>query len=369
MSKTVVHLITGLGKGGAETMLYQVLKYRQNQDFNYKIISLGGAHYYEEPMRELGYKVIELDFRRRPLSGFIRLCRELRGADTLCCWMYHANLIGYLAARKAGVDRVVWCVRHSNLDSAINKARTLRINQICARWSKNVSAILYNGNRARATHEAAGYCCEKGVVVDNGCDCEEYRPNENVKNAVCKEFSISEEKKIIVTASKNAPGKGLDTYLRALRLAKNNMVQATALMCGHDVNSDNYVMIELCDREKLRVGEDVILAGMRHDVPMLLAACDLFVLPEDAAAFPNVLLQAMACGCVCVTTDVGDARRILNNDACVVPPGEPEALAGKITELLALPKETADDIRRGNRARVQENFDIREIVKQYEEQF
>lgn len=369
MSKTVVHLITSLGKGGAETMLYQVLKYQQSREFNYKIISLGGGHYYEKPMRDLGFEIIELDFRRHPLSGFIRLCRELRGADTLCCWMYHANLVGYLAARMADIGRVVWCIRHSDLNPVRNKARTLRINQICARWSKNVSAVLYNGNRSRAAHEMLGYYREKGFVVDNGCDCEEYKPNENAKKAVCNEFGVSEEKKIIVTASKNAPGKGLDTYLHALRLVKKNSAQAIALMCGRDVNGDNCIMIELCDREKLRVGEDVILAGMRHDVPMLLAACDLFVLPEDAAAFPNVLLQAMASGCVCVTTDVGDARRILNNDACVVPPGEPEALAKKITELLALPRETADIIRRKNRMRVQENFDIREIVKQYEEMF
>lgn len=72
---------------------------------------------------------------------------------------------------------------------------------------------------------------------------------------------------------------------------------------------------------------------------------------------------------LCVITDVGNTRRILNNDACVVPPGEPEALAKKVMELLALPKETADIIRCENRARVQKNFDVREIVKQYEEIF
>lgn len=369
MSKTVVHLITGLGKGGAETMLYQVLKYRQNQEFSYKVISLGGAHYYEKPMRELGYEVIELDFRRRPLSGFIRLCRELRGMDTLCCWMYHANLVGYLAARRVGVDRIVWCIRHSDLNPAHNKARTLQINQICARWSKKVSAVVYNGNRARAVHDAAGYCREKGCVVDNGCDCEEYQPDAAAAQSLRKELNIPADKRIVLSVTKDTPIKDVPTFVKAFGTLHKQNGALAAVLCGLGVEVANEKVAALCREAGLEIGKDIFLLGMRHDVPRLLAACDLYVLHSAGEAFPNALLQAMACGCVCVTTDVGDAGRILNCDACVVPPGEPEALAEKIAELLALPKETADEIRRGNRARVRKRFDIREIVKQYEEMF
>lgn len=370
MPKTVVHLITGLTKAGAETMLYQILKYRQNKELNYKIISLGGGHYYEETMRELGYEVIVLDFQRHPLSGFICLCRELRGADTLCCWMYHANLIGYLAARRAGVERVVWGIRHTDLNPVHNKTLTLRINQICARWSKNVSAILYNGNRARALHEAAGYCREKGFVVDNGCNCDEYRADEAAAQSLRDELNIPAEKQIILAVTKDIPSKDIPNFLRAFGILCKQNDKLTAILCGAGVDADNARISALCREVGLEIGKDVFLLGVRHDVPRLLAACDLYVLHSAGGeAFPNALLQAMACGCVCVTTDVGDARRILNHDDCVVPPDEPEALAAKITELLALPEEAASVIRCENRARVRKNFDIREIVKQYEEKF
>lgn len=367
--KRVVHLITGLGKGGAETMLYQVLKYKTAPELRYKVVSLGAAHYYEDLMRELGYDVVVLNLRRRPISSFVRLCREIKGVDTLCCWMYHANLIGYLAAHMVGVDRVVWCIRHSDLNPAHNKARTLRVIQFCARWSKNVSAILYNGNRARAVHEAAGYCREKGLVVDNGCDCEEYRPDEAAAQSVREELSIPAGKRIILSVTKDTPIKDIPTFFQAFGMLHKQDGGLIAVLCGAGVDTDNVQISALCRKVGLIIGKDVFLLGMRHDIPLLLAACDLYVLHSAGEAFPNALLQAMACCCVCVTTDVGDARRILNNDACVAPPGDPEVLASKITELLALPKETADGIRRGNRARVQEYFDIREIVKQYEEVF
>lgn len=370
MSKIVVHLITGLSKGGAETMLYQVLKHRRNEQLEYKVISLGGGTgYYADPMRGIGYEVVELSFLRRPISSFICLFREIRGADTLCCWMYHANLIGYLAARRAGVGRVVWCIRHSDLSPEHNKARTLRINQVCARWSKNVSAILYNGNRARTAHEAAGYCHEKGFVVDNGCDCEEYKADEAAAQSLRGELNIPAYKRIVLSVTKDAPIKDVPTFIRAFGALRKQNDTLVAVLCGLGVEAENEKVATLCREAGLEIGKDVFLLGMRHDVPRLLAACDLYVLHSAGEAFPNALLQAMACGCVCVTTDVGDARRIINNDACVVPPGEPEALAGKITELLTLPKEIADGMRHGNRARVRENFDIREIVKQYEKVF
>ncbi len=369
MKHNVVHLITGLGKGGAETMLYQVLKYRTDPNLQYKVISLSGGHYYEEPMRALGVTVVEVSFLHRPLSGFLRICREIRDADTLCCWMYHANFVGYLAGRKAGVKKIVLCIRHSDLDPAHNNARTLRINQICARWSKKISTVLYNGNRAREAHEAAGYCHENGYVVDNGCDCEEYKPDAGAAESLRTELGIATNKRIVLSVTKDTPIKDVPTFVRAFGALRRRDGDLSAVLCGPGVETGNERLAALCREAGLAIGEDVFLLGMRHDVPRLLAACDLYVLHSAGEAFPNALIQAMACGCVCVTTDVGDARRILDNDGCVVPPGDPDALAAKMAELLALPKGEAEELRRANRARVQERFEIREIVKQYEEWF
>ncbi|MBE6070119.1 MAG: glycosyltransferase [Clostridium lundense] len=369
MERTVVHLITGLSKGGAETMLYQLLRYQENHDFQYKVISMGGGHYYEEPLHELGINVVELDFISHPLSSFWHICREIKNADLLCCWMYHANFVGFLAARLCRVKRIVWCIRQSNLSSSVNKNRTLKINRICAQWSKNVSEILYNGNRARDAHEAMGYCRDKGFVVDNGCDCDEYIPDASAPESIRSELNIPYERRIILSVTKDAPVKDIPTFINSFGLTHEQDKGLTAVMCGPGVEVGNERISSLCREKNLEIGKDVFLLGMRHDVPKLLAACDLYVLHSAGEAFPNVLLQAMSCGCLCVTTDVGDARRILNQDDCVVPPGDATLLAEKMAELLALPKERADTMRHENRARVQERFDIREIVKQYEEQF
>lgn len=362
----VTHLITGLGKGGAETMLYQILKYKTDLEMIHRVVSLGASHFFERPMREMGYEVTELAFFKRPLSSFVKLCGELKKTDTLCCWMYHANFIGYLAGCVSGVKRIIWSVRHSNLNDSVNKRTTQWVNRICARWSKNVSAILYNGACAREVHEAIGYCQEKGAVVDNGCDCEEYRPDGSAGVSLRKELGIPEDKKIILSVTKATPVKDVPTFLKAYGKLLKQEKGLAAVLCGPGVERDNTSVAEQCRAAGVEIGRDVFLLGMRHDVPRLLAGCDLYVLHSAGEAFPNALLQAMACGCVCVSTDVGDARRILNRDACVVPSENAQALAEKMAELLALPEKEAEVMRNENRARVRREFDIREIVKIYE---
>ena len=366
MGKTVTHLIIGLGKGGAETMLYQVLKYRSTPDLSYRVISLGASHFYEEPIRKLGYEVIELDIRKRPIWTFLKLCGLLRGTEILCCWMYHANFIGYAASRLSGVKRVIWCIRHSNLDPALNSRLTLWINRMCAKWSKHVDVIAYNGERTRKVHEAIGYALEKGCILDNGCDFKEYKPDRAARSQLRKELGLAEEGRIVLSVTKFTPIKDVPTFLEALSNLRKKNPDIVGVLCGLGIEYTNLQLTALCKEAGLTMKQDVFLLGLRHDVPKLMAACDVFVLHSAGEAFPNALLQAMACGCLCVATDVGETRRILNRDECIVSAGDSAALTSKMAWALSLPKDIVNQMKLENRKYVQERFDIHEIVREYE---
>lgn len=365
MGRRVAHLTVGLGKGGAETMLYQVLKYRTGENTQ-QVISFGASHYYEDKIREMGIPVTELPLRKHPVSAIFRLVKLLRGTDTLCCWMYHANFIGYLAAKLARVPRIVWCVRHSNLEPSLNNRMTLILNRICARWSKNVDVIAYNGRQARAVHEAVGYAAEKGCVLDNGCNLEEYAPDGGARAQILDELGLDSTKKLVLSVTKATPIKDVPTFLAAFGALRQAEPNTVAVLCGGGIEAANKALMESCAENGLTPGRDIFLLGLRHDVPKLLAACDVYVLHSAAEAFPNALLQAMSSGCLCLTTDVGDARRILARDSCVVPPRDASALCAGIKKLLALDASPAEQMRMENRQRIQEHFDIREIVRQYE---
>lgn len=366
MGKTVTHLIIGLGKGGAETMLYQVLKYRSTPDLSYRVISLGASHFYEEPIRKLGYEVIELDIRKRPIWTFLKLCGFLRGTEILCCWMYHANFVGYIVSKIVGVKKIIWCIRHSTLDPQHNKWLTLKIVHICAHWSNHVSAISYNGMLSRLVHEEIGYCSDVGSVADNGCDCQEYKPNAFAKEELCRELGVSTDKNIVLSVTRDVPGKDIPNFIRSFSELRMHRENDIAVLCGYNMDTKNPNLLNMCLNEKLSVGKDIFFLGVRNDVPRLMAACDLYVLHSAAEAFPNALLQAMACGCLCIATDVGETRRILNRDECIVPAGDSVGLTSKMAWALSLPKDIVNQMKLENRKYVQERFDIHEIVREYE---
>ena len=211
-------------------MLYQILKYRSSSDIAYSVVSLGASHYFEEPIRELGIDVTVLQFKGKPIASLIRLFKIARQTDTLCCWMYHANLIGYYIGRLAGVKRIVWCIRHSSLDEKLNKKRTLRINRFCARLSKNIATIAYNGENARKVHEAIGYCKDKGIILDNGCDCEEYAPSANAGIELRQEIGISSDKRIVLSVTKDHPIKDVPTFIRAFAMLHSKCPNIVAVM-------------------------------------------------------------------------------------------------------------------------------------------
>ena len=81
------------------------------------------------------------------------------------------------------------------------------------------------------------------------------------------------------------------------------------------------------------------LLGKRDDIPILMAALDVFALSSSwGEAFPNVLGEAMACGVPCVVTDVGDSAEIVGDTGRVVEPGDMEGLARHIIVLLSSQK-------------------------------
>ena len=99
------------------------------------------------------------------------------------------------------------------------------------------------------------------------------------------------------------------------------------------------------DADRLRelaTGLPVTFPGFVDDAPAFLADLDLFALSSRREALPLVLLEAMAAGLPCVATDVGDVAVAVGEDAVVVPPGDPTALAAALAGLLADPGRRAE---------------------------
>ena len=366
----VLHVITGLGQGGAESVLLRLATY-PDASVQHTVVSLTDEGIYGERLRAAGVAVHALGMKRGRVSlgGFLALRRLIREArpDAVQTWMYHADLIGGLAARLAGVRAIAWGIRNSgeHLERSSRSARI--VLRACAWLSGSVPrAIVCAAQNAAERHAEKGYRRDRMVVISNGYDLSRYAPDAAARSRVRAQWGLSEDAPVIGCVARWDPLKDHTNLLRAVAALVRDGRDGglRCVLVGRGMSADNPELAALVDKLNLR--DRLILAGPSDDVPAVMNGLDLHVLSSVAEGFPNVVAEAMACGVYCVVTDVGDAAYIVGDTGVVVPPEQSEALARGIESALC------DVAARGHgrageagRARVLENFDLARMVQRY----
>jgi glycosyltransferase involved in cell wall biosynthesis/O-antigen/teichoic acid export membrane protein len=198
------------------------------------------------------------------------------------------------------------------------------------------------------------------VVIPNGIDADRFVPDREAGRRVRHELGVSEQTTLIGVVARLDPMKDHTTFLRgAAGLAQRR--EDVRFVCVGSGPS-RYVHDLRARAEELGLGQRLIWAGSRDDMPAVYNALDVAVISSHGAeGFPNVVGEAMACGVPCVVTDVGDAAWIVGETGRVVPPRDPAALAAAIDSML-------DDAARGlvnrqlMRDRIVANFSIAALV-------
>ena len=355
MSINVLHIIVGLGKGGAETMLYNVIKFKANNNIKYTVLSLGMGDYYKDKIEELGVEVLIVNIKEDPVRSILKIFSYWKNYSVINCWMYHANLLGgicNLFFRK----KLIWNIRHSNLEAKYNKLRTRIINKICIMLSKKVDVIAYNGKKAKDVHENLGYSKKVGCILENGCDINKY-----VK---VNGLPYINGKKSIISISRDHPIKDIDNFINGIAMLKKDKQNIVGIMCGTGIESSNKKIIDKIESVDLIIDEDIFLLGRRDDIPELLGRADIYVLHSVAEAFPNTLIEAMASGCNVIATDVGDVKDIIIDN--VIKVGDSKELFECMKKNLELDDNLILNRIEKNRRKVESQYDIRKKVLEYE---
>ncbi|MCY1207886.1 putative glycosyltransferase EpsF [compost metagenome] len=366
----VLHVITGLGQGGAESVLFRLATY-PDAGVEHTVVSLTDEGIYGERLRAAGVAVHALGMKRGRVSlgGFMALRGLISRTrpDAVQTWMYHADLIGGLAARLAGVRAIAWGIRNSgeHLERSSRSARL--VLRACALLSGSVpKAIVCAAQKAAERHADKGYRRERLVVISNGYDLSRYAPDNAARARMRAQWGLEGDAPAIGCVARWDPLKDHANLLRAVAALVRDGRDAglRCVLIGRGMTADNPELGALIDRLGLR--DRLVLAGPSDDVPAAMNGLDLHVLSSCAEGFPNVVAEAMACGVYCVVTDVGDAAYIVGDTGVVVPPEQAEALARGIEtalrEVAARGRERAGE---PGRARVLEHFGIARMVQGY----
>ena len=362
-------IITGLAPDGAQNMLLKILKNIDRERFSPSVVSLTNMGDVGPKIEALGIPVFAMGFDPRlpsPLK-FWRLTKLLKRVDpdVVHTWMYHADLLGGLAARIAGVRALSWGIRRSDLSKEHNKRVTLMVVKLCAALSGRVpNKILCCSAKACASHIAAGFRADKMEVLPNGFEVSHFKPDPDARISVRDELGLPVGTTLIGLVGRNDPQKNHAGFINAAQIIQRSVPGVHFVLAGDGIDQNNAELVAAVERAGLN--EMVHMLGKRRDMPRLFASLDLLASASHGEGFPNVLGEAMSCGVPCVVTDVGESREIVGKTGRAVRAGDMLGLAEQIVSLLALTSEMRAELGRQARMRIAERYDIKEVTRLHE---
>ena len=363
----IVHIISGLGQGGAETVLHRLVT-APGQDAEHIVISMGDLGVLGPRLQSAGITVYTLGMQGpvNTVNGMWRLYELLRDLhpDVVQTWMYHADRFGGLIARLAGIRAVSWGIRNSGADLAKSSRASRALAAACAPLSRLIPAVIVAcAENAVQRHRSWGYDADRMVVVPNGYDLSLWQPDAQVRAQVRAEWGVDNTVPVVGSVARWNPLKDHGNFIVALsKLQHENPVRI--VLVGHGMDADNAELMALLRQYGLT--ERVILLGSRDDVPRLMQGLDIHVLSSRAEGFPNVVAEAMAAGVLCVVTDVGDAVHIVDDAGWVVPARDSTALARGVDQaLLAWGTPDAAERIDAGRQRVADLFSLETMVSNW----
>ena len=370
MRLKLTHVITGLSLGGAENSLYKLVSHLDRQKFDISIISLKNQGVFGERFDALGIPVYSCNFSVG-VGGLLapfklaRFLLKLR-PDIVQTWLYHADLIAGIAAKLIGVKCIIWSIRTTDLKQG--SWLTAVIRKLCALVSRVIpSKIVVVAHAARVKHIQLGYDELKMIVIPNGYDANQFKPDPVLVANLINEIGIRQTDLVVGCVGRLSEDKGQDILIEASQDVLNKFPDVKFVFIGSGFENTNKVLVDsIASKSKL---DRFILMGERNDVNTCFGLMDIFCLPSRTEGFPNVLAEAMLSKLPCVSSDCGDARLLSNGHVSIAKINDSMDLANKITQMLGLNTIERRILGQESCSHVSNEYSIDRMVTRYDSLF
>ncbi len=351
----VTLVITDLDVGGAERALVSLATGLDRRRWRPSVVGLGPEGALAEPLRSAGVETVCLAAdRRHPVRAVQQLAKALRGfhPELVQSFLFHANVATRLAAPLAGRPWVVGGIRVAERE----KRWHLALDRLTSRLS--VGSVCVSEGVRRFSADRARLGPDRLTVIPNGIDPIPFDLADRAP------LGIPDGAILALYVGRLDTQKGVDVLTRAAAEAGRANFGWHLALVGDGPGRDQYRR----DAEALAglVGR-VHWLGRRDDVPSLLKAADLLVLPSLWEGMPNVVLEAMAARRAVVATAVEGTEDLVvpGETGWLVPPGDPDALARALIEA-ASDRERLRRFGEAGRARVESHFTAARAIDAYE---
>lgn len=357
--------ITDLDVGGAERTLVELVTRLDPARWSVEVVCLQPAGVLAEELRTRGIAVHSLNLRSpkdlpRALWQWRQRLRQQKPL-VLQTFLYHANILGRLAGKAAGVSHIVSGIRVAERRS---QAR-LWID----RWTQSaVCCHVCVSEGVRLFSIDAGLDPNKCIVIPNGVNVERIEQAEPVAEGRLENV-LGQSRNgsvVLLFVGRLDPQKGLLDLLQAVHRLRDrpSVFEKLHLILIGD-GPQKPAIEETITRMELH--QHVHLAGWQPDVASWLHVADGLVLPSHWEGMPNAILEAMAAGLPVIGTNIEGSRELVSHGKTgwLVEPGRPDALADVIVQFVTQVEQRKQF---GQTARqVAQSFSYENMVKRYED--
>ncbi|GAB4490892.1 MAG: glycosyltransferase [Thermodesulfovibrionales bacterium] len=328
----LLHVYQNSNVGGIQQQLLSLLREYDRSVVDPFFCSLGPSGEIGSELERLGIPFAALGRGRshRVSPGIVfelaRLMKRLR-IQVVRTHKYRANLYGRLAALIAGVP-----VRIASLHGNYRKDRRIErriVNRLLAPATDRFVAVSDSIRDDIARYDAIDP--SRILVIRNGVDTERFRPME-VRQALRREFAPAEDAFVIGSLGRFVSAKGFEYLIDAAARLAPSLPGFVVVIVGEGSHREKIA----ARAASLGIGGRLVFPGMRRDIPEVLNALDVFVMPSIAEGLPNALLEAMSCARPIVATAVGGIPEVLRDgkNGLLVQPGDAGALADAVSRML-----------------------------------
>lgn len=356
MSKPLmVHVITNFaGVGGAEMMLSRLIQYTEDR-YQHVVIALMKTSAVYQGTLERCQAHYALGWNGINTLGTVKKLRDLLKElqpETVQCWMYHANALTSLSVLGLKQKpKVVWGVHHSLASPKEESISTKIALSLSKLLSHQADAIVYCAHSSLEQHQAFGFNNANSLVIANGVFLDQFQLNPELHQPITIGF-----------AGRYHSAKGYPYLFETMGLLKNENI--IFKIAGGGASLENPEVKDLFEQYQLD-SNTVQLLNQISDMPIFYQSIDAFLMTSITEGFPNVLVEAMASGLPCISTDVGDAKYIVQEIGAIVPPRNAQALADAILAYIEKAEVEKLALKQAARLRVEQNFSIETVSQQY----
>jgi glycosyltransferase involved in cell wall biosynthesis len=364
MPAKVMLLAIGLGVGGTESHILELASRINRARFDVTVCTLKSGGRVADELHARGIRVLSLDgagkLDARVLFRLLKLIRNER-PDVIQAFLFWANV----AARICGRLLRTFAIISSYHDEIVTEGWIMRlVDRLTLKWTHGI--LCCSEAVRRSVLCRIGGQGRQFTVIPFGVDVERFH---SASAASRRELGVCDDGPLIGTVCRLVePKKGLAILLHGMSELKRRIGKPP---CQLLIVGDGPARGELESlRDHLGLSSWVVFSGTRRDVPRVLHALDVFVLPSLYEGFGIAILEAMAAGKPVVATTVGGIPEFVvpGETGLLVEPGNHGALAKAIEDLLRDPERARDMGMRG-RARVLDAFQVSAVVRQHEQAY